>query len=408
MCIPSDKHERIQGIIAQCRGYTGRPTSEDRIRLWSLLSVLLLACAYLVFPGLAYSAGSDPDGQPAYSAISDSTGYDSAAIAPVDEPYEQTMRKSSLTPVENPTLQQPEYVYPEAGDAEVHLEPELRSSAFRNPNGESEHARTQWRIEATTGEGLIMDMTCSTPHLTELRLPGFVLDPSSGYRLWVRHFDGSDQSSPWSAPIECSTAADPHDLNGDRIPDSQEIERFIDLNGDGVDDRKQSRQIRSIKTIDGTNTLGVSVDTSTDGAEVAAAANINPSTLPEPFFTPDEMTSGLLRYKIRLRQPGQTIRVTLYWSDPVDPGTTWLRYDSISGWEDISNLIDIHPDGTRITRTVVDGGNGDSDGVANGIIIDQCGPLTVNQAAVSDAEGNASAGVDATTCFIHTIGQLIQ
>lgn len=419
MCMPIDQYDRIHVIIAPGRRYTGRPTSEpkphvpdaaiadtaDRFRLWRLPCVLLLVLGCLVFPGAAYSTGSDPDMQPARSVISGRSGHDSGVIEPVDEPNEQSMRVSPLTIVENPTLQQPEYVYPESGDANVHLEPELRTSAFVDQQGGGAHTRTQWRIKATADGRLIMDTTLPAPHLTELRLPGFVLDPSKGYRLWVRYFNGSDQSSPWSDPIECSAAADPHDLNGDRIPDSQEMDRFIDLNRDSVDDRNQSRQIRSIKTIDGTDTLGVGIDTAADGAEMVAAANINPSTLPEPFFTHDEMRFGLLRYKIRLQHPGQTIRVTLYLSDPVDPGTTWLRYDAISGWEDISNLIDTHADGTRITRTVVDGGSGDSDGVANGIIIDQCGPLTVNQAAVSDAQGNASAGVDETTCFINTIGQ---
>lgn len=422
MCIPNDQHNQLRGIIALSHRYTGRPTSgprpkvtqastagtADRVRWWSLLNVLLLACSCLIFPEPACSTGLDPDMQPAHPVISETAGYDSGNTGPADQSDEPSMRVAPLTLVENPTLRQPEYRYPQAGDTGVRLEPELRASAYVDPHGASAHIRTQWRIEATADGRLIMDMTCPAPHLTVLRLPGFVFDPSSGYRLWVRHINGSDQSSPWSVPIECSTAADPNDLNGNRIPDSQELERFIDLNGDGVDDRQQSRQMQSIRTYDGTSAIGVGIDPGTDGAEMVAAANINPSNLPEPFFMPDEMAFGLLRYKIRLQQTGQAVQVTLYWSDPVDPGGTWLRYDSISGWEDITHLINIHPDGTRITRTVVDGGTGDSDGVANGIIIDQCGPLTVNQAAVSTAEGNASDGVDATTCFIHTIGQPTQ
>jgi hypothetical protein len=75
------------------------------------------------------------------------------------------------------------------------------------------------------------------------------------------------------------------------------------------------------------------------------------------------------------------------------------------GWEDISDKVLIDSGGTRITRYVTDGGPGDSDGAANGIIVDQCGPLTVENAAISGTESRTADGVDATTCFIQAIGQ---
>jgi hypothetical protein len=300
--------------------------------------------------------------------------------------------------------QRPEVKPSERGDAPVDLQPEFNGTPFSDGDQNDMHSRTQWRIEASGDGQVVMDTTCQGHNLTDLHVPGFVLDPSGSYRLQVRYFDQSDRPSPWSLPVLFSTIADPHDLNGNRIPDSQEISFFIDLNGDDIDDADQSNRIKTLLHDDAKLKLGLGIETGGEGIDIQAVANVNPSTLPEPFFTPEEMAYGLLRYKIRVREPGQEVAVIIYLSDPIDTGTPWLRYDSVTGWEDISGQVRIHSDGTRITRYVIDGGPGDSDGAANGIVVDQCGPLTLNQAAMSDGGSPAADGADNTICFIQTIG----
>jgi hypothetical protein len=297
---------------------------------------------------------------------------------------------------------------PKAGDTSVDLKPELIGTAFSDPDQNDTHLRTQWRIEASGDGHVVMDMSCRGHNLTDLRVPGFVLDPLSSYHLQVRYVDQSGEPSPWSNPVLFSTVADLHDLNHNRIPDSQEIDCFIDLNADGIDDADQSSRIKSILNFDGSLKLALVIAEGDEAAEIQAAANVDPSTLPEPFFTTQEMAYGLLRYKISVPSPGQEIHVIIYVSDPMEPGTPWLRYDSVMGWEDISDNIHIAPDGTRITRTVIDGGTGDADGTANGIIVDQCGPLTVENAAMSDGQTNTADSVDATTCFVQTIGVCVK
>jgi hypothetical protein len=305
----------------------------------------------------------------------------------------------------NQAPHQPQLVAPETGDETVDLQPELRGTAFVDADQDDSHVRTQWRIKTSASELVTMDMICHGHNLTDLRMPGFVLDPLISYNLQVRYFDQSDQPSPWSIPVVFSTAADPDDLNDNRVPDSQEVDYFVDLNQDGIDDADQDSRVISILNYNGSLKLALGTETGGPPIGILAVANVNPSTLPEPFYTPEEMAYGLLRYKLSIPNPGQEVAVTIYLSDPIDPTTPWLRYDSVMGWEDISGDIHIDPDGTRITRYVIDGGPGDADGLANGIIIDQCGPLTVEDASVSNAEGTASDGVEATTCFIQTIGQ---
>ncbi len=331
--------------------------------------------------------------------------YSDEQVQPTVTYYQISDPAPPVTVTSNQPPQQPELKQPETGDSLVDLNPELIGTAFSDGNENDTHLRTQWRIEASDDGHVVMDMNCQGHHLTDLRLPGFVLDPLSSYLLQVRYFDQSDEPSPWSRPVLFSTVADPDDLNANRVPDSQEIGFFIDLNADGIDDGDQSSRIVSIQNFDGSLKLALGIAQGEQAVEIQAAANVDPSTLPEPFYTAEEMAYGLLRYKISVPSPGQELQVIIYVSDPIGPGTPWLRYDSVMGWEDISDAIHIAPDGTHITRTVADGGTGDADGTANGIIVDQCGPLTVENAAISDGETNAAEGTDATTCFLQTISQ---
>jgi hypothetical protein len=317
----------------------------------------------------------------------------------ISNPAEPVIATSNQPP------RQPNLKQPETGDASIDLEPELLGTAFSDGDQIDMHLRTRWRIEASGDGQVVMDMNCRGHNLTDLRVPGFILDPQSNYHLRVRYYDQSDAPSPWSMPVSFSTVADPHDLNANRIPDSQEISFFIDLNADGIDDADQSSRIISILNYDDSLKLGLGIESGGEAIGIRAVANVSPSTLPEPFFSPEEMAYGLLRYKITVPSPGREVGVIIYLSEPIDSETPWLRYDAIMGWEDISDKVLIDSGGTRITRYVTDGGPGDSDGAANGIIVDQCGPLTVENAAISGTESRTADGVDATTCFIQAIGQ---
>lgn len=350
-----------------------------------LVAVAILVAA-VVF---AYPAEAYPNGQ-----LQPAVSYHQ-----ISDPAEPVFAASNQPP------QQPKLKQPETGDASVDLEPDLLGTAFSDGDQNDMHLRTQWRIEASGDGQVVMNTSCRGHHLIGLRVPGFILDPLSNYHLQVRYSDQSDEPSLWSMPVFFSTAADPHDLNDNRIPDSQEISFFIDLNADGIDDADQSSRIISILNYDGRLKMGLGLETGGEAIGIRAVASVNPAALPEPFFSPEEMAYGLLRYKITVPSPGRDVGVIIYLSDPIDSETPWLRYDSIMGWEDISGRIRIDPDGTRITRYVTDGGPGDSDGTANGVIVDQCGPLTVENAAISDKESRAADGVDATTCFIQAIGQ---
>jgi hypothetical protein len=65
--------------------------------------------------------------------------------------------------------------------------------------------------------------------------------------------------------------------------------------------------------------------------------------------------------------------VTIYFSEEAADGAKWYFYDSINGWVDYSEHATFSPDRKSVRLELKDGGYGDSDGVANGIIVDPSG-----------------------------------
>ena len=326
---------------------------------------------------------------------------------PVRSDANSELQQSSATALEEPTPnappRQPEIIYPKAGDTTVDLMTGLLASAFVDDDETDRHISTQWRIETSDTDHVVMDITCSNHHLRDLQIPQHVLDPLTGYRLQVRYFDASNLPSSWSEPVAFTTAANLLDTNNNGVPDSQEIGSFVDLDRDGTDDADQSDLIKSMRTHDDRFQIGVRIENDATTKRLAAVSSADPLHLPDPFYTPEEMAYGLLGYRIIVQHPGQEATVTFFLSEPIDPTAPWVRYDSVMGWEEISDAIQADSDGVAVTRHLIDGGLGDADGVANGVIVDLCGPLTVNSASISDSGGNASGGTEESTCFIQTV-----
>jgi len=115
---------------------------------------------------------------------------------------------------------------------------------------------------------------------------------------------------------------------------------------------------------------------------------------------------GLIQSKIGVNNPGDTAHVNIYFSEPV--GKNWYKYDIINGWREYSkdypgNVV-FSPDQKSVLLRLVDGGPGDSDGIANGIIVDPSGPgayvfSTSGSVGVSDSSGGGGGCFIATAAF---------
>jgi hypothetical protein len=84
---------------------------------------------------------------------------------------------------------------------------------------------------------------------------------------------------------------------------------------------------------------------------------------------------GLISFRLQLEEPGQTATTTIYFSDPLPSNLVWYKYDVINGWVDYSSHATIRSDRKSVVLEYLDGGYGDADGVANGIIVDPSGPV---------------------------------
>ena len=88
----------------------------------------------------------------------------------------------------------------------------------------------------------------------------------------------------------------------------------------------------------------------------------------KPISFPD----GLFSFDITGLTPGATATVTITLPPGAAPTQYWKYHASEGGWIQIPMTIVGPPNVIKIT--LVDGGLGDDDGAANGVIVDQGGP----------------------------------
>jgi len=123
---------------------------------------------------------------------------------------------------------------------------------------------------------------------------------------------------------------------------------------------------------------------------------IDPDTISDTFNRPSDLIFGLFAYRLRVRTPGDIATIRIYFSGDIFASDVFYKYDTINGWYDYSEHTTFNDDGQSITLEVKDGGFGDSDGVANGIIVDPGG-------IASDLSSSySSLGSNIMGCFIAT------
>jgi hypothetical protein len=82
------------------------------------------------------------------------------------------------------------------------------------------------------------------------------------------------------------------------------------------------------------------------------------------------MPFGFINFKIAVPEPGDQATVRLYLSKAAYRGSLWYRYDKVSlKWYDFSTYAKFAADLRSVDLTLTDGGPGDADGVANGVIV---------------------------------------
>ena len=294
----------------------------------------------------------------------------------------------------NTAPDRPILLLPTNDETDVSLTPELKTEDFNDTDLGDIHTESQWQIgTASDFSALVLDVT-STSHLTSLIAPDLILNIDTTYYWRARFYDSQDEASEWADPYSFTTVtavADDTDSNG--IPDDQEVDSTVDLDNDGTFDISQG-DIKCVNTLVGDGQMGV--QGSTNVTSIDSLKSIDPDTISDTENKPNEMPLGLISFKLTVDSAGDTAEATVYLSEAAPSGARWYKYDSINGWQDYSDYAGFSSDMTSVTLSLTDGGIGDADGTANGVIVDPSGPSSGNGGGGSDNDGNV------ITCFIAT------
>ena len=307
-------------------------------------------------------------------------------------------------PQSNLPPRRPQVMSPYYGQTECELLTNITTEPFSDPDGDS-HSQSRWHISTKEDfSSLILDVN-STEHLTKLTVPHTVLEIGSTYYVRVQFYDAYSDSSGWSDTIEFTTTTSAlNDVDADGIPDDQEVGYDVDLNGDGIADNDQPEVIKCIQSIVDNVTIGLCKISDSINA-IEALETIDPSTISEKIKRPQKFLLGLFSYRLSVNEPGAKATVRVYFSESISKAREFYKYDTISGWQDWTEHTIFNDDGRSVTLEVVDGGFGDSDAVANGVIVDP-GALVEETEVVATDENIRSGGDDGSSsgggCFIAT------
>ncbi|MBU1162056.1 MAG: hypothetical protein KKF96_05820 [Proteobacteria bacterium] len=302
-------------------------------------------------------------------------------------------------PPSNQPPNTPIIISPEIGQTDVEVPLEITTAAFSDPNND-DHIQSQWQIsEQSNFSTRVVDIT-SDNYLTTFSVPHMVLKPNHKYYVRVRFFDVYFASSNWSGTIEFTTAYFFVDLNGNGISDADEVDDGVDFNLDGIPDNFQLQIIKCIKAFDGSVSFGIE-KASSSVEEIESLEVIDPDTISDTVNRPSDLIFGLFAYRLRVNTPGDTATIRIYFSGEVFASDIFYKYDTINGWYDYSEHTTFNDDRQSVTLELKDGGYGDSDGLANGVIVDP-GGLASGGSTYTGGSASTGGSGGGGGCFIAT------
>jgi len=297
----------------------------------------------------------------------------------------------------------PTLFYPDSNQRDVSLTPELQTNNFSDPDNDV-HAQTQWQI-FRKDDNLCIFNIISTSCLTKLVVAESILDEGISYYWQARFFDNQSTASDWSNTYSFTTSSDNYndsDLNGNGVPDNQEIAFEIDdMDMDGNSDIGQN-DIKCVNTEVGNGQIGVSIKDSPTVISIESIKSIDPTAI-SGINKPENMPLGLISFKLKVNTIADFTQVTIYLSPPAPDGAKWYKYDPINGWR-VYPYADFSDNGTSVTLHLKDGDMqyGDVDGTENGIIVDPSGLGISSIPDTQDTPEEAITSTQGSGCFIAT------
>ena len=306
----------------------------------------------------------------------------------------------------NSAPNQPALESPEDGSQDIPLNITLMSGAFSDENtAEGDfHYQSHWQVSRDASFAIPLLDLISPVSLNTLILPGTLLTEDAVYYWRVRHFDSYEAGSEWSETYAFQTTAVPIDGNGNGIPDAQELDVAspADLDQNSIPDVSQiNDHFKVLNTVDGSGQIAL--ETINPNEIIEFIESCSPDAYPEEggeSDKPKDIRYGLLSFRLRVQNAGAAATVIAYFSEPLPDTYKWYKYDLVKGWYIYTDAA-FSADRRSITFTLTDGGHGDTDGLANGIIVDPVGAGSDGAGAVVvPVSGSAGIGGSGGVCFI--------
>lgn len=302
-------------------------------------------------------------------------------------------------PPSNLAPNMPAILSPETGQREVEVPLVITTAAFSDPNNDG-HIQSQWQIsEQSNFSTRVVDIT-SDNYLTTFSVPHMALKSNHKYYVRVRFFDIYSTASNWSGTVEFTTAVFIVDININGISDADEVDDSVDFNLDGIPDNDQPQIIKCIRASDGSVSIGIE-SVSSSVVEIESLEVIDPDTISDTVNRPADLIFGLFAYRIGVRTAGDIATIRIYFSGDLFASDVFYKYDTINGWYDYSEHTTFNDDGQSVTLELKDGGYGDSDGLANGVIVDP-GGIASGGSTYTDSSASAGKSGGGGGCFIAT------
>ncbi|MEN8692424.1 MAG: PKD domain-containing protein [Desulfobacterales bacterium] len=158
---------------------------------------------------------------------------------------------------------------------------------------------------------------------------------------------------------------------------------------------------------EGGDPIGITED---GGGKLTYLDTLYPACIPDTSDMPKDFLMELIDFQLKTDTIGGTVKLTMYLMEPAPEDYHWYKYNAAVGvWTNYSEEIGengekgavFNETRDEVTITLIDGGMGDDDGIANGIIVDPSGLAAAFPAlAATGAIGSNDFGVSGGGCFI--------